>query len=152
MDRFIPRKLGTKINAILVLFFVFALAVILLTLNVAHQLEGGAAAINDAGSERMRTYGLAYRLHQALDGTLPRAAALAEARRFMEDFEATLAKLENGDPDRPLFLPREAGVAEKMRSLRREWDGNVRPQVEKLLAVTDDAERRRLMAAFDAAV
>lgn len=148
----IPRKLRTKINAILLAYFLFALTVILLTLYVAHQLEGGAAAINDAGSQRMRTYGLAYRLHQAVDGAVLNQKAAGEARRLMEEFEATLGKLEKGDPDRPLFLPRESRVQEQMRSLRREWDTNIRPQIEALLAARNDADRRVLMAAFDTAV
>lgn len=148
----IPRKLRAKINAILVLYFIFALAVILLTLYVAHQLEGGAAAINDAGSQRMRTYGLAYRLHQVLDDSGPRQKTIDEARRLMDEFEATLVKLEKGDPDRPLFLPREALVQDEMRSLRREWDTNIRPRIKELLTVSDAAERRARMMDLDAAV
>ncbi len=147
-----PRKLGARINAVLMLFFVFALAVILLTLYVGHQLEGGAAAINDAGSQRMRTYGLAFRLHQVLDGTLPRATAVAEAQHLIDEFEATLNRLENGDPDRPLFLPREPRVQEQMHTLRREWDGTIKPQIEKLLVARNDAERRRLMIGLDGSI
>ncbi len=150
--KLMPRKLGARINAVLMLFFVFALAVILLTLYVGHQLEGGAAAINDAGSLRMRTYGLAFRLHQMFDGTLPRDMATAEARQLMDEFETTLNRLENGDPDRPLFLPREPRVARQMRALRHEWDAGLKPQIERLLTVRDDAERRRLIARLDATV
>jgi len=152
LETLIPKKLGAKINAILVLYFSFALAVILLTLYVARQLEGGAAAINDAGSERMRTYGLAYRLHQAMDDSSTREKASEDVRRLVSAFEMTLSRLEKGDPDRPLFLPKEAPVQEKMRTLRFEWDTNIRPQVESLLTVRDKAERRRRMAAFDASV
>lgn len=152
MNPYIPQKLGAKINAVLLLFFLFALSVILLTLYVARQLEGGAAAINDAGSERMRTYGLALRLHQVLDGTQLREVAAAEARNFIEEFETTLGRLEKGDPERPLFLPREARVQEQMRKLRDEWNRNIRPQAEKLLTSDDDGERRALITGFDAAV
>ncbi|WP_220636176.1 type IV pili methyl-accepting chemotaxis transducer N-terminal domain-containing protein [Georgfuchsia toluolica] len=152
ITRLAPRKLGAKINAILFLYFVFALAVILLTLNVAHQLEGGAAAINEAGKERMRTYGLAYYLHQSLDATQSPEVALDEVRRFMRDFEGTLYMLEVGDPERPLFLPRDERVQEKMHGLRQEWNTNVKPQINKLLAAHDDVERSRLMAAFDNSV
>ncbi|MFY9329158.1 MAG: type IV pili methyl-accepting chemotaxis transducer N-terminal domain-containing protein [Georgfuchsia sp.] len=150
--RLSPRKLGAKINAILVVYFVFALAVILLTLNVAHHLEGGAAAINEAGKQRMRTYGLAYYLHQSLDATQSPKIALDEVRRFMRDFESTLHMLEIGDPQRPLFLPRDRRVQERMRGLRYEWDANIKPQIEKLLAASDENERRGLMAAFDISV
>lgn len=47
-------KLSVKITSMLVLFFLVALTAISLTLLVSRQLEGGAAAINDAGSQRMR--------------------------------------------------------------------------------------------------
>ena len=148
----LPRKLRTKINAILVAYFLFALSVILLTLYVAHQLEGGAAAINDAGSQRMRTYGLAYRLHQAANAQGSNQKAVNEARRLMEEFEVTLGKLERGDPERPLVLPRDKPVQEKMRSLRREWDTNIRPRIERLTTVRDPVERHVLLLEFDAAV
>ena len=48
------RILSAKIIAIQVLFPVVALRSIGMTLPVSWQLEGGAAAINDAGSLRMR--------------------------------------------------------------------------------------------------
>lgn len=148
----IPRKLGTKINVILAMFFLFALSVILLTLNVARQLEGGAAAINDAGSQRMRANGIAFHLHQVLDGTQPHRSAIVEAGKLMREFEATLDKLESGDPERPLFLPRETRVREKMSDLRREWTMEIKPQIEQLLTVQNDDERRERMIAFDASI
>ena len=48
-------KLSRKIVGMLVVFFVVALSAIGLTLYLSWQLEGVAAAINDAGSQRMRT-------------------------------------------------------------------------------------------------
>jgi Signal transduction histidine kinase, nitrate/nitrite-specific len=66
------QKLSSKLIGILVAFFLVALVAIGLTLYVSWQLEGGAAAINDAGSERMRSYRLAYLLnhdiYHAVDG------------------------------------------------------------------------------------
>lgn len=145
-------KLVAKINGILLSFFLFALLVILLTLYVARQTEGGAAAINDTGSERMRTYALALRLHQVLDGTLPRETAIAEAHNIIEQFEATLVRLEEGDPERPLFLPKEAPVQEKVRKLRYEWDHHIKPRAGKLLTSHDNAEGRTLLSVLDASV
>lgn len=150
MTTFIPRRIGAKINAILLLFFVFALTVILLTLNVAWQLEGGGAAINDAGSQRMRTYRLAYLLHQLTDDSHPRPQVVADVERLVGDFEATLSRLETGDPMRPLFLPREPEVQRQMAVLRQQWSGDVRPRVVALVAATD-ADARRLIPDFDAA-
>lgn len=147
--RFIPGKLGAKINAVLVLYFLFALAVIQLTIYVAQQLEGGAAAINDAGSQRMRTYQLANLLHERIDGIHAHEATILQTRKLVEEFETILSKLEHGDPDRPLFLPREDRVQERMRSLRQEWDQNIRPQIETILVAADDADLRARVAAFD---
>lgn len=144
-----PRKLGAKINAILVLYFVFALSVILMTLYVARQLEGEGAAINVAGSERMLIYDLSFRLHQMLDGTQTREVATSETRRLMKEIEQTLYKLEIGDPDRPLFLPRDQRIRDQMRILKDEWWSDFKPRINRMLTVLDDAERRRLLADFD---
>jgi len=148
-SRLLPRKLGAKINAILVLYFVFALSVILLTLYVAHQLEGEGAAINVAGSERMLVYDLMLRLHQLQDGTESPVRGAAEVRRIMHDVEQTLVKLETGDPDRPLFLPRERPIREQMVVLDREWRTDIRPRVSELLAAPDPAVRRRQLLELD---
>jgi two-component system nitrate/nitrite sensor histidine kinase NarX len=134
LDRLLPRKLGAKINAILILYFVFALAVILLTLYAARQLEGEGAAINDAGSERMHIYDLTLQLHQMRDSTL------------------TLYRLEIGDPARPLFLPNEPRIKEQMAILKREWRTNLKPRIEILLTDLDDTERRGLLVNFDSKV
>ncbi len=148
----LPRKLGAKINAILVMYFVFALSVILLTLYVAHQLEGGGGAINVAGSERMLIYNLTFRMHQMLDGTQTHDGAFSEARQLMEAIKQTLDKLEIGDPDRPLFLPREQRIRDQIRILKHEWWSDFKPRADKLLTVLDDLDRRRLLMEFDAVV
>ena len=53
-------KLSAKLVGIQIFALVVALASIGATLLVSWRLEGSAAAINDAGSLRMRTYRLAY--------------------------------------------------------------------------------------------
>ena len=50
-----PGKLSRKIIGMLMAFFLVAATAIGLTLLISWQLEGVAAAINDAGSQRMRT-------------------------------------------------------------------------------------------------
>lgn len=151
-SRILPRKLGAKINAILVLYFVFALSVILLTLYVARQLEGEAAAINVAGSERMLIYDLTLHLHQMLDGTQAREQAVAEVRRLVGEVGQTLDMLEAGDPDRPLFLPRDQRIRNQMRTLKAEWRTGLKPSVDALLAASDPAAQREQLVLFDSAV
>ena len=71
------RKLGTKLVVIQVFALAVALASIGATLLVSWRLEGSAAAINDAGSLRMRTYRLTYLAQEAGSGerVRPRRAA-----------------------------------------------------------------------------
>src|SRR5512140_886245 len=78
-------------------FLVLALASIGLTLWVTWNLEGGAAAVNEAGRMRMQTYRLA--LEVANNPGSPQALAMAR------NFDESLALLRAGDPSRPLFVP-----------------------------------------------
>jgi two-component system nitrate/nitrite sensor histidine kinase NarX len=92
-------SLAAKLGAVGSLLLVLALASVGLTLWVTRQLEGGAAAVNEAGRLRMQTW----RLAQAVDAR--------DAARFDGDaahFSATLALLRQGDPARPLSLPADA--------------------------------------------
>lgn len=57
--------LSVKITGMLLGFFLVALAAIALTLFISWRLEGAAAAINDAGSLRMRLYRVAHHLARA---------------------------------------------------------------------------------------
>ena len=57
-------KISQKITGLLVFYFLVAVVAIGSTLYVSWQLEGSAAAINDAGKERMRSYRIAFLLAQ----------------------------------------------------------------------------------------
>ena len=57
---FAPRRLSLKLVWIAVGLLAVALAAIGYTLLQAWKLEGGAAVINDMGSERMRSYASSY--------------------------------------------------------------------------------------------
>ena len=108
------RTLASKIAVTGVGFLLIALASIALTLWVSWQLEGGAAAVNEAGRMRMTTYRLAY------------AAARDEhelLQRQSGALDATLALLEAGDPSRPLFIPRHADVRNALTAVQRQWPG-----------------------------
>jgi hypothetical protein len=64
-------KIREKITGLLVFYFLIAMTAIGFTLFVSWQLEGGAAAINDAGKERMRTYRIAFLLTQHAQQATP---------------------------------------------------------------------------------
>ena len=66
MQMDIPRqRLSTKLVEILVIFLLVALVAIGITLLMSWDLQGGAAAVNQAGSERMRAYRISMLLSQA---------------------------------------------------------------------------------------
>lgn len=149
----LPGKLANKIDGILVAFFLFALTMIGLTLYVGRQLEGGAAAINEAGALRMRTYRIGYLLEQAQLYPAVRTSLLSEARATIEEFSAAIALIDQGDPDRPLFLPREEEVRLQMALLKRHWQMRFEPLLRDLLvrleATPDDPDFRKAFARID---
>ncbi|MDP1968066.1 MAG: type IV pili methyl-accepting chemotaxis transducer N-terminal domain-containing protein [Burkholderiaceae bacterium] len=85
-----------KLVATGVTLLLMALGSIGLTLWVAWNLEGGAAAVNEAGRMRMQIY----RLALVLQG--PDAA---QAPVLVQRFDQSLDLLKSGDPSRPLFVP-----------------------------------------------
>ncbi len=118
-----PWTLTAKLYASGASFLVLALASIGLTLWVTWNLEGGAAAVNEAGRVRMQTY----RLAMAVSGDADPAAVAAMVRSFDE----SLALLRSGDPSRPLFVPwsnashdRFEQVNASWRQLRDKWLGS----------------------------
>ncbi|MBZ0104217.1 MAG: type IV pili methyl-accepting chemotaxis transducer N-terminal domain-containing protein [Sulfuricella denitrificans] len=139
------QTLSSKLVSILLAFFCVALIAISLTLYVSWQLEGGAAAINDAGSERMRSYRLAYLLTYNIYFGLDQESMEGEVHREMAAFEKTLMDLEQGDPSRPLLLPKDVGVRRQMANLRLEWQGHIRPLLEGVLNSHEPEARHRLL-------
>jgi two-component system nitrate/nitrite sensor histidine kinase NarX len=90
-----------------------ALVSITLTMWVTWNLQGGAAAINEAGRMRMLTYRLA--LHAGTPQQRGEAVALARG------FDASLALLRDGDPSRPLFVPWSADTRARFEEVRQGW-------------------------------
>ena len=106
------RTLSAKLVAIELAFLLVALLSIGLTLYLSWTLEGSAAAINDAGSLRMRAYHVAALMR---DGD--RETAAWEAVQL----GIVLERLRAGDPVRPLALPNTAAVREQMALLETAW-------------------------------
>lgn len=113
------RTLSARLVAIELVFLVVALLSIGLTLYLSWSLEGGAAAINDAGSLRMRAYHMAL---VASEGD--RDAMVRESFRF----DAVLEELKTGDPVRPLALPGSRRVQDQLQTLSAQWAA-MRPNV-----------------------
>jgi two-component system nitrate/nitrite sensor histidine kinase NarX len=138
----LPGKLGAKINAILLLFFLVALSMIMATLYVGRQLEGGAAAINEAGAQRMRVYRIAYLLEHSARSP-EQARWTGEAVDTIDRFNAALVLLEAGDAERPLFLPRTEEVRQAVAALRQDWQLRMLPLFGRAMAVADDEDAQR---------
>lgn len=124
-------KIREKIIGLLVLYFIGALVAIGSTLLVSWRLEGGAAAINDAGSERMRSYRIAYLLQQQV--AAPSGQLGRDIGHEMDLFESILSELAHGNPQRPLFLPKDLKVNSQMTQLIYSWQADIKPHIEKIL-------------------
>jgi two-component system, NarL family, nitrate/nitrite sensor histidine kinase NarX len=130
----LPATLSAKIGVIGGTLLLLALVSIGLTLWVTWQLEGGAAAVNEAGRMRMQTW----RVAQALS-----ANDSARAQQLLAQFDASVQLLRDGDPARPLFVPTDAksqqtfsAVQQHWRTLRAAWAD----QAGSSARVTADAE------------
>jgi len=110
MRRF--HTLAAKLGIIGGTLLLAAFASIGYTLWASWQLEGGAAAVNEAGRMRMQTWRLAQ--------TLARSDALT-AKAQLSQFDQSVALLRDGDPARPLLVPRDARSSAAFADVQREW-------------------------------
>ena len=143
--------LSVKITGMLLGFFLVALAAIALTLFISWRLEGAAAAINDAGSLRMRLYRVAHHLARADLHTSDRQGFAGDLRARVDDFDRILGVLRRGDPSRPLFVPREAGIQQVLSGMSEEWSVQLRPILLAIAADPDPANLHRRGLEFDRA-
>jgi nitrate/nitrite-specific signal transduction histidine kinase len=139
-------KIRTKITGLLVFYFLVALIAISSTLLVSWRLEGGAAAINDAGRERMRSYRIAFLLSQYVQN--PQQGIKQAIEREVILFGNTLIELEFGNPQRPLFLPKEPEVKAQMAELRVVWRDEILPHINNVLSSQSADEQARLLLTY----
>jgi len=108
-------SLSNKLIRIGTSLLVVALVSIGLTLWVTRQLEGGAAAVNEAGRMRMQVWRLA--------STLQAGEAPGEQLALARLFDQSLAVLRKGDSSRPLFMPRDEQVKARFAEVETLWAG-----------------------------
>jgi two-component system nitrate/nitrite sensor histidine kinase NarX len=135
------QKLGTKLVLIASAFLLVALTAIGLTLLVSWDLEGGAAAVNQAGSERMRAYRIAMLLSQAELSGADRQRVRADVEAEVAAFERAMRALKTGDASRPMFLPRNAAIQRQFAELQQTWDRQMRPAIGKVVDAGQSASR-----------
>jgi two-component system nitrate/nitrite sensor histidine kinase NarX len=100
-------------------FLLLALASIGLTLWVTWQLEGGAAAVNEAGRMRMRSYQLALGLmHEGRPG---QAVSQADIAQRLKGFDDSLVLLRGGDSERPLAVPWDEDTLARFDGVVSDW-------------------------------
>ena len=109
---------------------VLVLSAIVAALWVSWQLDGGVAAVNEAGRMRMQAYRMAL---VTASGEAPELALLSA------EFARSLALLKSGDPDRPLFVPWDNDVALYFAAVNRDW-----LQFQSMMANNDSPDLRQL--------
>ena len=141
-------KLFRKIVWMLLVFFLVAMSAIAMTLYLSWQLEGVAAAINDAGSQRMRTYRMAHLMSSGLENRREAAVFARRLQTEFERFERVLGDLRQGDPARPMAPPRDTEVQQKLLGVENSWRETVRPLVAEFLAAVPE-RRAAVLDRFD---
>ncbi len=107
-----PWTLGAKMSLVAAPFLLLATCSIAVLLWMSLQLEGGAAAVNEAGRMRMQAYRL------VLSASTGETRALS---RQVAEFERSLRLLREGDPERPLFVPWDDAIKQRFTVVEREW-------------------------------
>lgn len=111
-------SLSTKLVRIGAGLLLVALASIGLTLWVTWQLEGGAAAVNEAGRMRMQTW--------RLTSVAQAGGAPGDVAALVQQFDQSLELLRRGDSSRPLFVPWDEAVGREFATVEALWQ-NQRP-------------------------
>lgn len=139
--------LGAKLALVALPFLLLALGTIAVTLWVSWQLEGGAAAVNEAGRMRMQ----AYRMSLSVSTQQPR---LLQAQ--VREFSGALETLRVGDPERPLFVPWDDTVRARYATVQKDWrqyqDRWVADPPARVDITALQAETARFVTAIDALV
>jgi len=105
-------SLGGKLTLVGAPFLLLALVSIALTLWVSWQLDGGAAAVNEAGRMRMQSYRMSLSV-----GTLERAVL----PQRIGEFERGIELLRRGDLERPLFMPWDDAALRQFALVEADW-------------------------------
>ncbi len=106
-------SLSRKLIRTGIAMLLMAVASIGLTLWVTWQLEGGAAAVNEAGRLRMQTWRIVSAAQAGLNPD--------EVKPLVQQFDDSLKLLRSGDPMRPLFVPWNDDARVKFGTVEGLW-------------------------------
>ncbi|MEY4098946.1 MAG: hypothetical protein RL300_117 [Pseudomonadota bacterium] len=105
-------NLGTKLLMVGTPFLLLIFMATVATLWVSWQLDGGAAAVNEAGRMRMQSYRMALSIGTSETSQLPGQ---------IDEFNRSLALLRQGDPERPLFVPWDTDTNQRFAVVESDW-------------------------------
>lgn len=105
-------SLGTKLLLVGAPFLLLVFIATAATLWVSWQLDGGAAAVNEAGRMRMQSYRMSLSVGTGETSQLPDQTA---------EFERSLVTLKKGDPERPLFVPWDDDTTRRFAVVEADW-------------------------------
>jgi len=112
------------------------------TLLLYWQLEGGAAAINEAGKLRM----LSYRMALVLEDF----SSAAQIDSELEKFNNILLDLQNGDAKRPLLLPATPAIQSQMQIVRSTWQQQIQHNARAAASGIDEGARQQAVRQYRA--
>lgn len=113
-------RLGVRLVSVALTTLVFGLTMVMVTLWLSWALEGAAAAINDTGSLRMQSL----RIGLLMSEQPVSQKEIVERASF---FNKTLLALREGDPQRPMRLPKSEAVQEQFERVRYMWIEQLQP-------------------------
>ena len=116
-------RLSTRIVTLSSVALALVLSMIAGTLWLSWQLEGAGAAINDAGSLRMRAGNVAIQLNEARAG---READISSQSALLD---LTLDHLKSGDSARPLFLPDTPTIHAQLDVVSQAWRDSLKQAI-----------------------
>lgn len=115
------QHLSTKLIRTGLALLILALVSIGLTFYVTRQLDGGAAAVNEAGRLRMQAWRLvAAGQHESANAMHSRY--LRDTHSLIQEFDASMSLLRTGDPSRPLFVPWDTVSSEQFKKVEVLWN------------------------------
>lgn len=120
-ERVVNTGIGAKLLGVGCIFLFFALISIGLTLWVTWQMEGGAAAVNEAGRMRMRSYLLVLSLKESPPPDASRLPQTIQSQ--LDGFDESLELLRTGDQSRPLAVPWDADTRQHFQNVVHHWHG-----------------------------
>ena len=117
-------KLGARLVSVSLAGLIFGLSMALGTLWLSWALEGGAAAINDAGSLRMQSVRLGLTMSQMAEPDRGESDLL---QAQIKNLQQTLTNLAQGDSQRPLRVPSSEVVQTQFGQVTAAWQETLHP-------------------------